>query len=464
MINRGNINHFAVPALLIALVCAFLRTLPLFGACPDESLLISAVRGLAAQWHLQDFNPASAQDMISGWLWHLGGTSLLGWGLWAMSFFGWTFAFFAVLLALTVFLELLPDKRVRAILFGTTLVLFFAVSIPPAWQGIFQRSRRISNLELVAPAALCRLAKEQAEVFTSPTALPYCLLFAPEIGRKLSPSDSVVLSKNPAAWREAQRKNHWSTVVLSGRSDEYKPLLDHLLASPDWHLAAIDNFGYLFRNGAAPPVTLPDFHSFHLASNQDTAIYLAQIAGYLDAIRKTGDARTCMERALQLSPQDLTVLAHAASFSIERKRWQDAIAYCDRVLEINPDHAQAKIVKALALMQLNEWQKAYGLLNEVLIQIPDDVYTLFLQARVCRSLHDYAAESQMLERLLRLPNQTPEAIAYYHLYLGQAYAKQGFPDPALKNYKIAVDSGHLSQEQLTDVRDQMKTIEAKKFP
>ena len=464
MNNRGNIRHFAPIALPIAVVGAFLRALPYLGATPDETLLISAVRGLAAQKHFADFNPATVHDHLCAWMWQAGGATALSWGQWTLTFLGWAVAFFAVLLALKALLELLPDRRVRGILFATTLILIFAVCLPTAWDGIFQRSRKISNLALVAPVSLCEKAKAASGVFPSPSALPYLVLFAPQFAGKVPPAESVALSKDPGAWRSAQRKSHWDAVLLSGRADEYKPLLDHLISSPDWRLAAVDNFGYLFVAGSGPAVALPNFQTFKLGSDQETAIYLAEVAGYLDGIRKTNDARMCIERALELAPQNLTVLAHAATFFAERKRWQDAISYCDRALQINPDHAHAKIVKALALVELKEPQKAYNILNEVLIQMPDDVYTLFLQARVSRSLHDYASESRLLEKLLRLPGRTDEATAYYHLYLGQAYAKQGFADPALQHYRVALDSGHLSPEQVTDVKDQIKTIEAKKFP
>ena len=168
-------------------------------------------------------------------------------------------------------------------------------------------------------------------MFANPTALRHLLLLLlPKEGGGVSLEDSARLALNPSQWREAFRRQRWPTVVLSGPIGEYRPLLDHLLISPDWHLASVTNHGYLFRHGPGlPPRALEE--TFHFGPDNGTALYLAQIAGYYEAIRRTGDARACLERALRLAPENTSVLSHAANFAVAQRRWQDAIAHSERL-------------------------------------------------------------------------------------------------------------------------------------
>jgi tetratricopeptide (TPR) repeat protein len=177
------------------------------------------------------------------------------------------------------------------------------------------------------------------------------------------------------------------------------------MASPDWHLASVTNYGYLFRYGSGlPPRALES--AFRAGSDQETAVYCAQIAGYYDAIRRTADARVCLERALELAPDNSTVLSHAATFALSQRRWQDAIAYSERALANDHGLVHAKLVEALALFETGEAEKADDLISDVLLESPNDAYTLFLSARIRRSLNDSNGEVASLERLISLTTKS----------------------------------------------------------
>jgi tetratricopeptide (TPR) repeat protein len=252
----------------------------------------------------------------------------------------------------------------------------------------------------------------------------------------------------------------WNAVLLSGPVGEYRPLLDHLMASPDWHLAFITNYGFLFRYGSGLPARSPD-PAFRFGSDQETAVYLAQIAGYYDAVRRSADARACIERALELAPDNTSVLSHAATFAAAQKRWQDAISYSRRALENDHGLIHAKLTQALALFETGEAEKAEELVNDVLLETPDDMYTLFLSARTRRSLNDYGGEAESLERLVAIASKTGAPTASYRVYLGQAYARQGLAEPAVRNYRAALESGQLDARQSDELRDAINAIESK---
>ena len=361
---------------------------------------------------------------------------------------GWTVAALVAFTVVFGIIRLLNDPRVRGILFGSTVILILATCVPPLWETIARRGDRLSDLRLLVPTELADQVRalDKAKTFANPSALAHLLLFTPNSAGSVSMVDSVGLSRDPAQWREGLRRAKWNAVLLSGTLGEYRPLLDHLMGSPDWHLASITNHGFLFLYGSGLPARSLD-GTFRCATDLETAVYLAQISAYYDAIRRTSDARACLERALELAPKNITVLSHAATFAAAHKRWQDAIGYSRAALAIDHGLAHARLVQALALLETGEADKAQELVDDVLLQSPDDSYTLFLSARICRSLRDYVREAESLEKLVAIGEKAGISTANYRVYLGEAYARQSLAEPALQNYRAALKSGQLDAKQ-----------------
>jgi Tfp pilus assembly protein PilF len=459
---RSAFSHYAIIAALVSGICGFFHSLPLLGVPPNHSSLAAAARGIASLKGLQGYWTATWIDLITARLWQWGGASSVALGQWLVVFAGWMVAALLAFAVVFGFLRLLNDARTRGILFGATIPLILATGIPPLWETISRRNDRISDLGLIIPVELANQVRalDNPKIFANPSALPHLLLFDLHSPGVVSMSDSVVLSTNPAHWRGGLRRAKWNVVLLSGPLGEYRPLLEHLMGSPDWHLASVSNLGFLFLYGSGLPArSLGD--TFRLPTDHDTAVYLAQISGNYDAIRRTRDARMSLDRALALAPGNTTVLSHAATFAAAHKRWQDAIGYSRRALAEKPDLAHAKLVLALALLEAGETDRAQELVEEVLLHSPDDPYTLFLSARIRRSLNDYVREAQSLERLVAIGQKTGTSTANYQIYLGQAYARQNLVEPALQNYRAALDSGQLDAKQAEEVRDAIESIESK---
>ena len=81
---------------------------------------------------------------------------MLATGQWLAVFAGWTLAALAVLAVVHAIGRLLDDKRVRGILFGSTVVLVLATSVPPMWEMFTRRGERISDLRLLVPFGIGR--------------------------------------------------------------------------------------------------------------------------------------------------------------------------------------------------------------------------------------------------------------------------------------------------------------------
>jgi Tfp pilus assembly protein PilF len=445
-----------------SVICGFFHSLPLLGVPPTQAGFAAAIRGLASLQGLEGYGTASLTDLAAGHLWRAGGASLLATGQWLAVFGGWTLAAIVLLAIVYAVVRLLVDGKVRVILFGSAIVLLLATSVPPVWTMLARRGERVSELRLLVPLELAGEIRgiEHEKVFANPSALAHLLLLIPNFGGNVSMADSARLAKNPSQWRDGFRRVKWDTVLLSGPVGEYRPLLDHLVASPDWHLALVTNYGFLFRYGSGLPPRALD--GTFRGSDQETAVYLAQIAGYYEAIRRTAEARACIERALELAPDNTSVLSHAASFAIAQKRWQDAIGYSRRALANDHGLVHAKLVQALALLETGEAQKAEYLVDDVLLKSPDDMYTLFLSARIRRALNDHRGEAESLERLVSIAKKAGLSSANYRIYLGQAYAKQGLAEPALHNYRVALESGQLDARQSDEIRDAIEAIEFKR--
>jgi tetratricopeptide (TPR) repeat protein len=437
--------------------------LPFLGGFPTQRSLAAAIRGLASLRKIEGYGNASVTDFAAGRLWEAGGASLLANGQWLAVFAGWTLATSFSLAVVYAIVRLLDDRRSRAILFGSAIILAVATCVPPVWMSWRNRSEVASNLRLLLPLELADeirpLGKDQ--VFANPTALKHLLLLLPNGLSGLSLDDSARLALNPSQWREAFRRQRWAAIILSGPIGEYRPLLDHLLISPDWHLASVTNHGFLFRHGPGlPPRPLEE--RFRFRSDHETALYLAQIAGYYEAIRRTGDARACLERAVSLAPENTSVLSHAANFAVAQRRWQDALAHSRKALEKNPNLGHAKLVQALALFETGETEQAEKLIDEVLLVSPNDSYTLFLSARIRRTLNDYSGEAASLERLVTNAKKAGFSPVDYQVYLGQAYAKQGLAEPALRSYRAALESDQLGPREKDDIREAIEAIESQR--
>lgn len=438
-----------------------LHALPYFGAPASQRAMVAAARGVASLKKLPGYGDASLLDGIAARLWRAGGAPALAWGDTAAALIGWTLAGFAVLAVAWVGTRWVASPRTRGGIFAVASLLVLATAISPVWRWFSSRGTAVHALPLLTPTELAEAVKDVPAnaLFANAGTLSQFLLLAPDAVGRLAPQPAAALAINPPAWRKAARVAGWSAVALSGSTTEYRPLLEHLITSSDWRLARVSNQGYLFLRDTGTPAKSIDPETFRLGSDRDTAIYLAQIAERYDAIRRPADASACLDRALALAPDDVTVLSHAAAFASGRKRWQDAIAYTRRALEKDPTATHAKLVRSLALLEIGEAAQAQNLCDEILTEAPNDLYTLFLYARICREIHDYAQEAHTLERLIALSEKAGLATLNYRIYLGQAYTQLGQPEPALKNYRMVLDSGTLGPEQAQEIRESISAIE-----
>lgn len=442
-----------------------LQAWPHGGGLPGQGAMFSAARGLAARENLPGYARATWSDLANASLWQAGGPVLLAWGNTLAIFLGWMVAALLVLIAASVVAGFLRSSRARGLVIGGAVLALLATCVPPV-RTFVAGPEKLTDLRLLAPVELAEAVKalDKSEVFATASGEAFLLLLAPGAAGGVPPDQAARLVLNVPAWREALRASRWQAVLLTGPVQEYRPLLDHLIVAPDWHLAALTNQGFLFRRGPGRPAPSLDPETFRLSTDDETALYLAQIAERYEAVRRTAEARDSIERALELAPGNASVLAHAANFAASHGRWQDAVTLSKKALARQPHFSQAKIVQALALLEIGQPDQAQDLVEQVLARQPEDLYTLFLAARISKVRNDNAHEAEILERIIALCQRQGLPALNYQIYLGQAYARLGQAEDALKNYRAVLASGQLNAEQAAEIETAITTIESRTRP
>lgn len=322
-------------------------------------------------------------------------------------------------------------------------VVALAVFAWGAWNGFSVWRYGIRDPRLLAPAGLLDKASQiEGRVFFNPGALFLAPLFASgKLEKVPSMESSARLSALPAEWRAEDRKSPFAAVVLAGRFAQSAPLMEMLQASPGWRLAAMDNHGVLFlRGGRGNDEPSVESARKLFAKPAERAVYLAQSALILEALRRSDAAEKLMRHALEFDGRNPHVLLCAASLASLEGRWSAAREAAGKALELTPSSIQASYLLALSLFETGAVSKAAARIHPLAERLPDDPQILRLQARIARADNDPATEVAALEKLLALAKKHSQPTGTLHILLAQAWAKRGFPDQALENYQAALDS------------------------
>lgn len=365
----------------------------------------------------------------------------------------WIFGFLVLF-----FLAGRTPARWKTIALATVWTGWITVSAAGIWNSWNAWQNREENPRLFAPITLVETAAGHSQrIFVNPSALiPVAAVNPALIDSASSPAELAELVQSPTKWRAGHRKNPFSAILLAGNLTEAKPLIRHLLDSPDWYVACVDNQGILFL--PAGQRDKPDSEIPPLESPRERATYLSQYAICLDAAGQKNAANEQMDEALAISGNDFSILVRAASLSAFQGHWERARTLATKADKLRPDSFESQYLLAWSLLETRAFAKAFDLTSRLARSRPDDAAVLMLHARASRSSKDFATETAALEHLLYLARNDPASTSRIHLFLGQSWAQRGFPTQALDHYKLALE-GELSPTEIRDIREAMKTIE-----
>lgn len=438
-----------LPILFASLLAAVCQAMPLLF---DRAASLRAVGiGMVS-------DAASWGDRLSVAAFSLGGLGLVDTLRFVTGILSWFVGFLILFLGAS-----LLRGRLRTPAFILAGIACLAASAWGIGKTLSSAARQIKTPELLAPLALVEAAKSQGgRLFINASTLPLVAPFAKNlIDPALSLRQISELGLFPEKWRTEDRSKPFAAVLLGGSLSDASPLLAHLMDSPDWFIARIDNQGLLFLRGEKPDQAasqIPDFASPH-----DRALYLAQYALNLDAAGFKTLAATTMEEAMNLAEKDYEVLFRAASLASSQSRWERARKLATAATQARPGAYEGEYLLALALLETRAVDKSFDLTSALLRKYPDDSNVLLLHARAARALHDYSAETTTLEHLLHLAEKNHASTARIHIHLAQAWAQRGFPDQSLQNYRAALAEGLTALEE-KDVREAISTIEKNRLP
>jgi tetratricopeptide (TPR) repeat protein len=139
---------------------------------------------------------------------------------------------------------------------------------------------------------------------------------------------------------------------------------------------------------------------------------------------------------------------------------REALVESERAIAIEPGSAEAWQVRAEALLHAGLNDEAYAAGRRVMELAPGDVGALWLAARCANAARAFQSEAAILEQLIALSESRGADAAFYQLYLGQSYARQGLTRPALRALEKAAEAPGLSDEQRRELEQEIADIRA----
>jgi hypothetical protein len=331
-----------------------------------------------------------------------------------------------------------------------------------------------TNRETQDPALMTpRLAIEAVpagSVYFNGPARPWLLTQRPEL---LTPEDRDTGSErsrsfaqavqNPKLFRTLDRQNRFSSLLFVGDPSQYRPLLDHLLDTKDWRVAYLDHAGVIFRRGDEGGWNAAQVGGLasRFPQSRDQAIFLAQAATKLVAVREPQAARELLDRATALDPKLPEAWNGLALLHMSRGEWRAALTQAERALAIDDDFLPALASKAQILFSVKKFSDAYEVSKRLVERQPEDPGILFYHAKIAHEAHAYREEVKVLEKLIALAEKDSRPVTGYRIYLAQAHAAAGDAKPSIEQFQLVLADTEITPEQRTFASETLAQIKSR---
>ena len=254
--------------------------------------------------------------------------------------------------------------------------------------------------------------------------------------------------QSPQLFRQLDRRTRFDTLLLVGDPSQYHPLLEHLLEAKDWTLSYLDHTSLVFRRGVSrawqPSDLAPIRKHFE---KKEEAIFLAQAATKMLALRMSAPAKELLDQAVTLDPKAVDVWNGLAIYRMNRGEWNEALSDANRALGIDPSFLPAVASKTQILFSTRKFEEALTLSAKLLQGHPDDPGLLFYHAKIAHQRHAYGEEIDALRKLIALAEQGARPTSGYRIYLAQAHAARSEAPEAIAEFSRALADPELSKEQ-----------------
>lgn len=256
---------------------------------------------------------------------------------------------------------------------------------------------------------------------------------------------------NPQAWRALDRKERFAAILLVGDPAEFRPLLEHLLQSPDWTLAYLDPTSLIFRRSPAPAWSVSDLaplkERFKSHSRAEQVMMRVQSAHRLAAIEEISASKALLDEALRLDPQSGPAWTEVASQYAILGQWDRALDASEHAVKADKNYLPALAAKANALFAFGKFNDALALTRRLVVETPGDGQNLYLHAKVTHAAHAYTEEIEVLLKIIAISESNQMPTGSWRIYLAQAYAATGQGEPALAQFEAALKDPTLSDKE-----------------
>jgi len=269
-------------------------------------------------------------------------------------------------------------------------------------------------------------------------------------------------SRDPGLWRSLHRRERFDTVVLGGPPNDYHQLATHLMGSPDWRLAWLDNTALVFRNDGladwSPGPAATTGENFEDAGQR--AAFLAQMAGKLSIAGMHGEAEDFLAEAKRVDGRNSSVRAIAALIALRNGQIDVAEEEAEAAVSINRSNP-------LALQMLTEVEIRLGKGDDALEHAEEfdrehgrSINSLYQLVRAANAAKFPAREAEYLEELISQAEARQLSTSVLRVFLGQAYARQSMPERAVEQFKVALESEDLTRQQRLDIEDALMRVQS----
>lgn len=348
----------------------------------------------------------------------------------------------------------LPVQK-RSVLLATFVLVFLNLLAAVVYLTRAPKQARPANPELTEPRRAVETLSDARKLYFTPAAKTE--LQARRADLLPAEADERAFTRaaqDPALFRQLDRRIHFDAALLCGDPAAYRPLLRHLIESPDWVLTRLDSATLVFRRAPAAAwdesALAGEAEKF---TGADRAAFYTVAAGKLLAIGRPGPAKECLDKALALDRKSPGAWTQLAVYNGQIGRWTDALANVQEALSLDENFPPALAARAEILFGAKRFSEALESSRRLMEETPNDPAALFLHAKIAHEARNFTQEAEALKRLIALAEKQQQPAAGYRIFLGQAYAHEGSAQPALEQFEKAAASDDLTPEQREFVRD-----------